>query len=106
MLWDEFTEGVYLVDFEFHPVNCKEGNPPFPVCMVVREWPPGLTTRYWHDELHEMNSAPFPTGEKALWVAYYASAEMDCFKVLGWALPVNLLDLFVELCGVARGARH
>ena len=31
-----YIDGVYLVDFEFHPVNGVEGNPPEPVCMVVR----------------------------------------------------------------------
>ena len=31
-----FTDGIYLVDFEFHPVGGREGNPPLPVCMVVR----------------------------------------------------------------------
>ncbi len=103
MLWDYFTEGVYLVDFEFHPVNCKEGNPPSPVCMVVRAWPSGLTTRYWFDDLRQMTTAPFSTGGKALWVAYYASAEMDCFKVLGWGLPVNLLDLFTEFRCLTNG---
>jgi len=31
-----FTHGIYCVDLEFHPVNGIEGNPPEPVCMVVR----------------------------------------------------------------------
>ena len=31
-----YIDGVYLVDFEFHPANGVEGNPPEPVCMVVR----------------------------------------------------------------------
>ena len=30
-----FTDGIYLVDFEFHPASGREGNPPVPVCMVV-----------------------------------------------------------------------
>ena len=46
-----FPDGIYLVDFEFHPARGREGNPPVPVCMVVREWPSGRTSRYWQDDL-------------------------------------------------------
>ena len=98
-----FSDGIYLVDFEFHPARGREGNPPVPVCMVVRKWPSGCTWRYWIDDLQQMVAAPFPTGDKALCVAYYASAEMDCFHVLGWAPPVNVLDLFTEFRCLTNG---
>lgn len=100
-----FTAGVYLVDFEFHPAHGREGNPPVPVCMVVRMWPCGSTKRYWQADLQQLIAPPFPTGEGALCVAYYASAEMDCFRVLGWALPDNLLDLFAEFRCLTNGLR-
>lgn len=99
----DFADGIHLVDFEFHPVNNREGNPPKPVCMVVREWPSGNTKRYWQDELHQMAAAPFPTGDKALCVAYFSSAEMDCFQALGWDFPDNLLDLFTEFRCLTNG---
>ena len=98
-----FTDGVYLIDFEFHPLNCREGNPPVPLCMVVREWPSGSTSSYWISDLAGMPCAPFPTGEKALCVAYFASAEMDCFQTLGWIRPVNLLDLYPEFRCLTNG---
>ncbi len=101
----DFSDGIYLVDFEFHPARGREGNPPVPVCMVVREWPSGRTSRYWQDDLQRMPNAPFPTGDKALCVAYYASAEMDCFHALGWAPPDNILDLFVEFRCLTNGLR-
>ena len=91
-----FAGGIYLVDFEFYPARNREGNPPVPVCMVVREWPSGITRRHWQNDLQQMPTAPFPTSHAALCVAYFASAEMDCFRVLGWDLPVNVLDLFAE----------
>ena len=100
-----FPDGVYLVDFEFHPSRGREGNPPVPVCMVVREWPSGRTSRYWQDDLQPMATAPFPTGDKALCVAFYASAEMDCFSVLGWTLPDHVLDLFAEFRCLTNGLR-
>lgn len=101
----DFTEGIYLMDFEFHPARTREGNPPVPVCIVVREWPSGTTRRYWQADLQQMSTAPFPTSGAALCVAYYASAEMDCFRVLGWDLPINVLDLFAEFRCQTNGLR-
>lgn len=100
-----FTDGIYLVDFEFHPAGGREGNPPVPVCLVVREWPSGRTQRHWQADLQQMAAAPFPTGEQALCVAYYASAEMDCFQALGWPHPVHVLDLFTEFRCLTNGLR-
>jgi hypothetical protein len=31
-----------------------------------------------------------------VFVAYYASAELGCFRALGWPMPANIIDLFVE----------
>ena len=101
----DFSDGIFLMDFEFHPARGREGNPPVPVCMVVREWPSGRTWRYAQADLQQMAAAPFPTGDKALCVAYYASAEMDCFHVLGWAPPANVLDLFTEFRCLTNGLR-
>ena len=43
-----------------------------------------------------LNRAPFDVGPDALFVAYFASAELGCFLELGWPLPENVLDLYVE----------
>ncbi|MHB9100699.1 MAG: DNA polymerase [Sulfuricella sp.] len=91
-----FPGGVWLVDFEYHPLNGREGNPPFPVCMVARELHTGRTLRLWRDELVSLPFAPFPVDDSALFVAFYASAEFGCFLALGWPLPLNILDLFSE----------
>jgi DNA polymerase-1 len=98
-----FSDGIYLVDFEFHPAHGREGNCPVPVCMVVREWPSGHTRRYWQGAIYDMTAAPFPTGNNALCVAYYASAEMDCFQALEWPLPTHVLDLFTEFRCLTNG---
>jgi len=105
MLAQNYPDGIFVVDFEFHPEYGREGNLPVPICMVVRIWSSGYIRRYWRDELLQMSTAPFPTGDKALCVAYYASAEMDCFLVLGWAMPANLLDLFTEFRCLTNGLR-
>jgi hypothetical protein len=100
-----FPDGIFLVDFEFHPAGGREGNPPTPVCVVVREYPSGHTRRYWQADLEQMATPPFPIGEKALCVAYYASAEIDCFHVLGWKHPTHVLDLFTEFRCLTNGLR-
>ena len=105
MTMPNFGKGIYLVDFEFHPAGGREGNPPVPVCMVVREWPSGQTKRYWRTELEQMTASPFPSCEQALCVAYYASAEMDCFQALGWPHPINVLDLFTEFRCLTNGGQ-
>jgi DNA polymerase I len=82
---------IWAVDFEF---NGEPGNRPNPVCMAARELRSGRRLRLWADELGP--EPPFSTGSNSLIVAYYASAELGCFLVLGWPMPANVLDLFAE----------
>jgi len=100
-----YPGGIWLVDFEFHPAHGREGNHPVPVCMVAREYVTGSTMRLWGNELARLASAPFPTDETALFVAYYASAEISCVLALGWRPPVNVLDLFVAFRRQTNGRR-
>lgn len=99
-----FVDGVWAVDFEFHPAHGRQGNSPEPVCMVARELNSGTTIRVWQDELAALSKAPFPTGPDALFVAYYASAEVACFLALGWPLPTHTLDLYAEFRCLTNGS--
>jgi DNA polymerase I len=103
MMLESFTAGIHLVDFEYHPVNGVEGNSPDPVCMVVLCLTTGAVDRYSREQLKEMEEAPFDTGPDSLFVAFYAPAEMDCFIQLGWPLPENILDLYVEFRNFTNG---
>jgi hypothetical protein len=38
-----------------------------------------------------------------LFVAYYASAELGCYRVLGWPIPERILDLFTEFRARTNG---
>lgn len=105
MTMPHYPGGVWLVDFEFHPAHGREGNPPVPVCMVAREVASGRTLRLWQYELAQLTAAPFPTDETALFVAYYAPAEMSCFIALGWPVPANVLDLFIAFRRHTNGKR-
>jgi DNA polymerase-1 len=91
---------VWAADFEFQAVD---GERPVPVCLVARELRSGRLLRLWHDELGP--EPPFPTDAGALFVAYYASAELGCFLALGWPMPVRILDLFTEFRAAINGLK-
>lgn len=99
----KYSNGIWLIDFEFHPERGVEGNRPHPVCLVTHELCTGVTKRFWRDTLLSMEHAPFPTDTDSLCVAYFASAEIDCFLSLGWPIPANLLDLYVEFRNLTNG---
>jgi hypothetical protein len=91
---------VWLVDFEFRQ---RDGERPQTLCMVAREYRTGHLLRLWRDGLVGRNVAPIPVGRDALFVAYYASAELGCFLSLGWPLPVRILDLCAEFRCLTSG---
>jgi DNA polymerase-1 len=82
---------VWAVDFEF---IASSGGRPTPVCMVAWELKSGRKLRLWLDQFGPR--PPFSIDADALFVAYFASAELGCFKVLDWPMPARILDLFVE----------
>jgi hypothetical protein len=98
MMLAEFGE-VWAVDFEF---TAHTGERPIPVCMVARELHSGRTIRLFEDQFGP--APPFSIGPTALFIAYYASAELGCFRVLGWPMPARVLDLCAEFrdrtCGL------
>jgi hypothetical protein len=87
---DAFNE-IVLVDFEF---TSTPGNRPQPVCLVAHELRSGRTTRLWRDQFGP--TPPYGTDNSTLFIAYYASAELGCHRVLGWPMPERILDLFTE----------
>jgi DNA polymerase I len=97
MLGSQFEE-IWLVDFEFAG---QPGKRPIPVCLVAREARSGQLIRLWHDEFGPM--PPYSVGPNALFVAYYASAEIGCHLSLGWPTPTHVLDLFAEFRNRTNG---
>jgi DNA polymerase I len=99
--WLPYKE-IWCCDFEFHGTD---GGVPVPVCMVAKEVRSGRTYRIWQDELAGLAAPPFDTGPDALFVAYFASAEIGCFLALGWEPPARILDLFTEFRAETNGGR-
>jgi len=93
------------VDFEFEFSGHKSfeeasrsGERPRPVCMNAKHL---RTGQVWRLRRGEFGSAPpFPID---LLIAYYASAELGCFKALGWQAPTFVLDLFTEFRARTNG---
>jgi len=92
---------IVVADFEFNfgghasfEEASRSGERPRPVCMVAKELRSGQEWRLWRGQFGP--TPPFPIGPDALFVAFYASAELGCFHGLGWPKPANILDLFTE----------
>ena len=89
---------VWLVDFEF---ETPAGDRPRPVCLCARELRTGRRLRHWRDEFG--SRPPYRIDDGALFVAYYASAELGCHRALGWPMPARILDLFAEFRVATNG---
>jgi DNA polymerase-1 len=89
---------IWAVDFEF---RAKPGDNPQPVCLVALELRSARKVRLWRDEFGPM--PPYPTDSDALFVSYYASAEIGCHLALGWPVPERILDLFTEFRNGTNG---
>ena len=66
---------IWAIDFEF---RAPAGHRPEVVCLCARELLSGRVIQLWVDEF---GACPFDTGDDVLFVAFFASAEVSCFKV-------------------------
>ena len=89
---------VWLVDFEF---GTPPGDISEPVCLVAWELNSGRKMRLWREEFGA--TPPYSTGPEALFVAYFASAEVGCHLALDWPVPERILDLYVEFRNLTNG---
>ena len=81
---------VWALDFEFFG---DDGDNPTPVCLVAREIRTSTVIRLWQNEL---TTPPFDLHSNNLYIAFFASAEWNCFLALGWPLPEYCIDLYAE----------
>jgi hypothetical protein len=88
---DAYYREIVVADFEFATLP---GERPDPLCLVAHELRSGRRFRVWKNQFGL--APPYATGPDTLFVAYYASAELGCYRVLGWPMPPRILDLFTE----------
>jgi hypothetical protein len=91
---------VWVIDFEFVAVS---GERPTPICMVGHELVSGRVLKLSESDLRERHAPPYALGPNVLTVAFYAPAEMSCYRVLQWELPTNIVDLYVEFRVLTNG---
>ena len=82
---------INLVDTEY---RSSPGNRPEPVCLIRWELRRGLKQRFWINELGA--EQPYSIGKDA-------AAELSFHKAMGWPLPKNNLDLFIEHRNATNG---
>ena len=92
MLFEGHFDQIWVADFEY---QCLDGG--FQRSTVwSRELTSGKIIRLFEDELLVIKQAPFGTGSRSLFIAFYAPAEFSCFLELGWEFPSNTVDLYAE----------
>ncbi|MGK5083981.1 DNA polymerase [Bdellovibrionota bacterium FG-1] len=94
-----FTE-IWAADFEF---VSRPGANPEPICFVAKELRSGKCIRLFGEDLTQLTKPPFNFGPESLHLAYFSSAEMNCYLALGWPFPTYNLDLYVEFRNLTNG---
>lgn len=89
---------IWVADYEF---RAGSGETPIPVCLVAKELISGQQICQWADEMGQ--KPPYSLAEDSLFIAYYATAEFSCHLALGWQLPANVIDAYVEFRNVTNG---
>lgn len=93
-----YPDGVWAIDFEY---STPPGHRPDITCMVAEEAFSGRSARIFQGDFPP--HPPFPVGDGALFAAYSAHAEWQCFLHLGWRLPQHVLDLRMEHQNMING---
>jgi len=91
---------VWVLDFK---LRRREGEAPEPVCLVARELRSRREVRLWDDELRSRSSPPYDIGSDSAVFAHDATKAMGCHLALGWTLPTNVIDSFVEFRAHTNG---
>jgi DNA polymerase I len=93
---------VVAADFEYEFGGHNYANLPRPVCMSWRDLLTGRGGNVWLQG-ETVAAPPFSVGPDTLFVAYNATAEIGCFRILGWPEPARVLDLYPEFANLING---
>ena len=100
MLTDLPFRALWATDFEFHQ---PDGHLPDPLCVVARELRSGAVVERWLGE-GDHGPCPYDTGPDSLFVAHGSNAEWLCHRMLGWPMPVYVLDTYAETRASLNGS--
>lgn len=90
---------VWVLDTEYYPGpglahGGRDGDPITPLCLVAVEMRSGRIVRQWQDEFGRI--PPYSIGADSVVMGYMVSAELGTHLALGWQLPANVLDPYLE----------
>lgn len=100
MKFEDFNE-IWAVDYEF---STGPKLLPLPLCMVALEIRSGREIRLWLND-EPPAEIPLSVESNSLYIAFYSVAEVSCHLALGWKIPRNLLDLYVEYRNQTNGRK-
>ena len=103
MLESTFPSRLVVADFEFRPREGLEGNPIEVICGCFKVYNSSESATLWHDELYSLTSPPFFDELGVTLVAFFAPAELACFRALGWSTDVPVIDLYAEFRILSNG---
>jgi hypothetical protein len=86
---------VYVIDTEFYDQPGLPGGPAVPVALQAYEVRSGEWVSMFFDDPNTSYRNPLDP-HVALYLTFNASAEWNCFLSLGWALPTNCIDFYIE----------
>jgi hypothetical protein len=90
---DEFQK-VYVIDTEYYEQHDYPGGAVVPVALQAYEVTSGAWVSLFFEDVHAKYQNPLDPD--ALYLAFNASAEWNCFLSLGWKLPRNCVDFYIE----------
>ena len=88
----EEYDAIWDVKFAF---SQPPGEVPAPFYLVAEDVHTGQRIHLTGNDLQK-SMPPFTTEERSLFIGYDAAVEWGCFLSLGWPLPKQVLDLYVE----------
>jgi hypothetical protein len=94
---------VYVIDTEYAPQPGLPEGPVVPVALQAYEVRSGSWVSAFFEEPNGSYSNPLDPD--ALYITFNAAAEWNCFLSLGWALPRNCIDFYVEFKNLVSGLR-
>jgi len=98
-MFDCFRE-IVTMDFEFYG---SDGDRPTPICYVAHEQRSGGKHKLWRDQF---GPAPLPPiRPDVLVTAYFASADLNCYRVIDWPMPARILDPYTEFRAITCGLK-
>ena len=78
-------------------------SPPRAIGQSLFAWLPTSCAADAASEYGRTSLPPYARGPDVLSTAFYASAELGCYRVLGWPMPDRILDLFTEFRARTNG---